>query len=85
MEISLRKNLMMKMLDQVPNLGWTWNALHEGAKTAKKAKNSDKKELQDLFDNKISNIISTFNDKLDEDMYVIFDAKTIKIWEPLIL
>ena len=42
------------MLDQVPNLGWTWNALHEGAKTAKKAKNSDKKELQDLFDNKIS-------------------------------
>ena len=73
MEISLKKNLMMKMLDQVPNLGWTWNALHEGAKTAKKAKNSDKKELQDLFDNKISNIISTFNDKLDEDMYAIFN------------
>ena len=78
MEISLKKNLMMKMLDQVPALGWTWNALHEGAKTAKKAKNSDKKELQDLFENKISNIISTFNDKLDEDMYVIFNAENNK-------
>ena len=78
MEISLKKNLMMKMLDQVPNLGWTWKALHEGAKTAKKAKNSDKKELQNLFDNKISNIISTFNDKLDEDMYVIFNAENNK-------
>ncbi len=78
MEISLKKNLMMKMLDQVPNLGWTWNALHEGAKTAKKAKNSNKKELQDLFDNKISNIINTFNDKLDEDMYVIFNAENNK-------
>ena len=44
MEISLKKNLMMKMLDQVPNLGWTWNALHEGAKTAKKAKNPNKKK-----------------------------------------
>ena len=78
MEISLKKNLMMKMLDQVPNLGWTWNALHEGAKTAKKAKNPNKKELQDLFDNKISNIINTFNDKLDEDMYVIFNAENNK-------
>ena len=78
MEISLKKNLMMKMLDQVPNLGWTWNALHEAAKTAKKAKNSNKKELQTLFDNKISNIISTFNDKLDEDMYVIFNAENNK-------
>ena len=78
MEISLKKNLMMKMLDQVPNLGWTWNALYEAAKTAKKAKNSNKKELQTLFDNKISNIISTFNDKLDEDMYVIFNAENNK-------
>ena len=52
MEISLKKNLMMKMLDQVPNLGWTWNALHEGAKTAKKAKNSNKKELQDVDEKK---------------------------------
>ena len=69
---------MMKMLDQVPNLGWTWNAFHEGAKTAKKAKNSNKKELQDLFDNKISTIITTFNDKLDEDMYVIFNAENNK-------
>ena len=56
MEISLKKNLMIKMLDQVPNLGWTWNALHEAAKTAKKAKSSSKKELQALFENKISNI-----------------------------
>ena len=78
MEISLKKNLMMKMLDQVPNRGWTWNALHEAAKTAKKAKNFNKKELQTLFDNKISNIISTFNDKLDEDMYVIFNAENNK-------
>ena len=79
MEISLKKNLMMKMLDQVPNLGWTWKALQEAAKTTKKAKNSNKKELQTLFDNKISNIISTFNDKLDEDMYVIFDAKNLSL------
>ena len=78
MEISLKKNLMMKMLDQVPNLGWTWNALHEAAKTAKKAKSSSKKELQALFENKISNIVSTFNDKLDEDMYVIFNAERDK-------
>ena len=42
MEISLKKKLMMKMLDQVPNLGWTWNALHEAAKTAKKAKDKAK-------------------------------------------
>ena len=46
MEISLKKNLMMKMLDQVPNLGWTWNALHEAAKTAKKTKNSNKKNYR---------------------------------------
>ena len=78
MEISLKKNLMMKMLDQVPNLGWTWNALHEGAKTAKKNKYSNKEELQALFENKISNIIGTFNDKLDEDMYLIFNAESNK-------
>ena len=78
MENSLKKNLMMKMLDQVPNLGWTWNALHEAAKTAKKVKNPNKEELQTLFENKISNIIGTFNDKLDEDMYVIFNAKRDK-------
>ena len=75
MEISLKKNLMMKMLDQVPNLGWTWDALHEAAKTSKKVKNSNKEELQTLFDNKISNIISSFNDKLDEDMYAMFNAE----------
>ena len=49
MEISLKKNLMMKMLDQVPNLGWTWNALHEAAKTDEKAKNSNKKEPRHMM------------------------------------
>ena len=78
MENSLKKILMMKMLDQVPNFGWTWNALHEAAKTSKKVANSSKEELQTLFDNKISNIIGTFNDKLDEDMYVIFNAENNK-------
>ena len=78
MEISLKKNLMMKMLNQVPNLGWTWDALNEAAKTSKKVKNSNKEELQILFDNKISNIISSFNDKLDEDMYAIFNAERDK-------
>ena len=66
------------MLDHVPDLGWTWDALHKAAKTAKKAKNSNREELQILFENKISNIIGTFNDKLDEDMYVIFNAESDK-------
>ncbi len=67
---------MTQMLDHVPELGWTWDALHKAAKTPKKAKNSNKEELQTLFENKISNIIGTFNDKLDEDMYVIFNAES---------
>ena len=78
MENSLKKNLTMKMLDQVPNHGWTWNALHEAAKTSKKVKNFNKEELHTLFENKISNIIGTFNDKLDEDMYVIFNVERDK-------
>jgi rpsU-divergently transcribed protein len=71
-----KKHLMTQMLDHVPELGWTWDALHKAAKTPKKAKNSNKEELQTLFENKISNIIGTFNDKLDEDMYVIFNAES---------
>ena len=78
MENSFKKNLMTQMLDHVPDLGWTWDALHKGAKTAKKAKNSNREELQSHFENKISNIIGTFNDKLDEDMYVIFNAESDK-------
>ncbi len=78
MEISLKKNLMTKMLYHVPDLGWTWNALHKAAKTAKKAKNSNREDLQSLFENKISNIIGTFNDKLDEDMHIIFNAEKNK-------
>ena len=74
MENSFKKYLMTQMLDHVPEFGWTWDALHKAAKTAKKAKNSNKEELQTLFENKISNIIGTFNDKLDEDMYVIFNT-----------
>ena len=38
MENSFKKNLMTQMLDHVPDLGWTWDALHKGAKTVKKAK-----------------------------------------------
>ncbi len=78
MENNFKKNLMMHMLEHVPDLGWTWDALHKAAKTAKKAKNSNREELQILFENKISNIIGTFNDKLDEDMYVIFSSESDK-------
>ena len=78
MENNFKKNLMTHMLEHVPELGWTWDALHKAAKTVKKAKNSNREELQILFENKISNIIGTFNDKLDEDMYVIFNAESDK-------
>ena len=66
------------MLDHVPDLGWTWDALNKAAKNTKKTKYSNKEELQTLFDNKISNIIGTFNDKLDEDMHVIFTSEKNK-------
>ena len=69
---------MTHMLEHVPDLGWTWDALYKAAKTAKKAKNSNREELQILFENKISNIIGTFNDKLDEDMYVTFNLESDK-------
>ena len=78
MENNFKKNLMTHMLEHVPDLGWTWDALHKAAKTAKKAKNSNREELQILFENKISNIIGTFNDKLDEDMYVTFNLESDK-------
>ena len=78
MENNLKKNLMTQMLDHVPDLGWTWDALHKAVKTTKKAKSSNKEELQTIFDNKISNIIGTFNDKLDEDMHVIFNTENNK-------
>ena len=74
MENNLKKTLMFQMLEHVPDLGWTWDALYKAAKITKKTKNANREELQTLFGNKISNIIDTFNDKLDEDMYVIFDT-----------
>ena len=66
------------MLEHVPDLGWTWDALYKATKKAKKPKNLNREELQNLFENKISNIIGTFNDKLDEDMYVIFNTNNNK-------
>ena len=69
---------MTQMLDHVPDLGWTWDALYRAVKTTKKAKSSNKEKLQTIFDNKISNIIGTFNDKLDEDMHVIFNTDNNK-------
>ena len=78
MENNVKKNLMTQMLDHVPDLGWSWDALHKAVKTTKKAKSLNKEELQTMFDNKISNIIGTFNDKLDEDMHVIFNTENNK-------
>jgi ubiquinone biosynthesis protein COQ9 len=78
MENNLKKNLMTQMLDHVTDLGWTWDALHKAVKTTKKVKSPNKEELQTLFENKISNIIGTFNDKLDDDMYVIFNTDNNK-------
>ena len=66
------------MLEHVPDLGWTWDALYKATKKAKKTKNPNREELQNLFENKISNIIGTFNDKLDEDMYAIFNTDNNK-------
>ena len=69
---------MTQMLEHVPDLGWTWDALYKATKKAKKSKNPNREELQNLFENKISNIIGTFNDKLDEDMYAIFNTDNNK-------
>ena len=78
MENNLKKVFMTRMLEHVPDLGWTWDALYKATKKAKKPKNLNREELQNLFENKISNIIGTFNDKLDEDMYVIFNTNNNK-------
>ena len=66
------------MLNHVPELGWTWDALYRAALSPKKTKNPTEEELQTLFDEKISNIIGTFNEQLDDDMYEIFNAKDNK-------
>ena len=71
-------DLVTKMLNHVPDLGWTWDALYEAAFNSKKLKSLTEEELQTLFDNKISNIIGIFNDKLDEEMYVIFNSQNNK-------
>ena len=78
MENNLKKVFMTQMLEHVPDLGWTWDALYKATKKAKKPKNLNREELQNLFENKISNIIGTFNDKLDEDMYAIFNTDNNK-------
>ena len=69
---------MTQMLEHVPDLGWTWDALYKATKKVEKTKNPNREELQNLFENKISNIVGTFNDKLDEDMYAIFNTDNNK-------
>ena len=66
------------MLNHVPDLGWTWDALSKAALNSKKMKSHSEEELQTLFDNKISNIIGIFNDKLDEEMFAIFNPENNK-------
>ena len=78
MENNLKKVFMTQMLEHVSDLGWTWDALYKATKKAKKTKNPNREELQNLFENKISNIVGTFNDKLDEDMYAIFNTNNNK-------
>ena len=63
------------MLNYVPDLGWTWDALYKAALNSKEKKRPSKEELHTLFDNKISNIIGVFNDKLDEEMCERFSAE----------
>ena len=70
--------LMRLMLNHVPDLGWTWDALYRAALSSTKTKNPTEEELQTLFDKKISNIIGIFNEQLDEEMYEIFNAKDNK-------
>ena len=78
MKNSYKVDLVTKMLNHVPDLGWTWDALSEAALNSKKMKSHGEKELQTLFDNKISNIIGIFNDKLDEEMFAIFNLENNK-------
>ena len=67
--------LMTRMLNHVPDFGWTWEALYKAALRPKNNKNPTEEELQILFGKKVSNIIGTFNEQLDEEMYKIYDAK----------
>jgi len=67
--------LMTRMLNHVPDLGWTWEALYKAALNSKKNKNPTEEELQNLFNRKVSNIIGIFNEQLDEEMYEIYNTK----------
>ena len=78
MKNSYKVDLVTKMLNHVPGLGWTWDAVSEAALNSKKMKSHSEEELQTLFDNKISNIIGIFNDKLDEEMFAIFNPENNK-------
>ena len=78
MKNSYKVDLVTKMLNHVPDLGWTWDALSKAALNSKKMKSHSEEELQTLFDNKISNIIGIFNDKLDEEMFAIFNPENNK-------
>ena len=78
MKNSYKVDLVTKMLNHVPDLGWTWDALSKAALNSKKMKSHSEEELQTIFDNKISNIIGIFNDKLDEEMFAIFNPENNK-------
>ena len=78
MKNSYKVDLVTKMLSHVPDLGWTWDALSKAALNSKKMKSHSEEELQTIFDNKISNIIGIFNDKLDEEMFAIFNPENNK-------
>ena len=78
MKNNYKVDLVTKMLNHVPDLGWTWDALSKDALNSKKMKSHSEEELQTLFDNKISNIIGIFNDKLDEEMFAIFNPENNK-------
>ena len=66
---------MTRMLNHIPDLGWTWEALYKAALSSKKNKKPTEEELQNLFNRKVSNIIGIFNEQLDEEMYEIYNTK----------
>lgn len=78
MKNNYKVDLVTKMLNHVPDLGWTWDALSKAALNSKKMKSHSEEELQTIFDNKISTIIGIFNDKLDEEMFAIFNSENNK-------
>ena len=78
MKNNYKVDLVTKMLNHVPDLGWTWDALSKAALNSKKMKSHSEEELQTIFDNKISTIIGIFNDKLDEEMFAIFNLENNK-------